>query len=102
VRIGGFGGVEGLVRHLAEHAIGAVIDATHPYAAQISANAVAACARGGVPLVSIVRPAWMALPGDVWQSVPSTEAAVEAWAGAPRRVCVSLGPQGLVRFAAGP
>ena len=101
-RIGGFGGVEGLARHLAEHAIGAVIDATHPYAAQISANAVAACARSGVPLVSIVRPAWMALPGDVWQSVPSTGAAVEALAGTPRRVFLSLGRQELHLFAAAP
>src|SRR5215470_15265853 len=62
-RTGGFGGVDGLAHHLKEQRIDAVVDATHPYAAQISANAVTACARREVPLVSIVRPPWTQQPG---------------------------------------
>ena len=68
-RIGGFGGIEGLARFLSEQAIAAVIDATHPYADQISANAVGASSQTGVPLASLVRPAWQAQAGDRWQVV---------------------------------
>src|ERR1700736_2910525 len=70
-RIGGFGGVDGLVAWLEQEEIQAVIDATHPYADQISANAVAACARLAIPLASIVRPAWQPQPGDRWIPVTS-------------------------------
>ena len=55
-----------------------MIDATHPYADQISANAVAACKRTGVPLASLVRAAWLPQQGDAWQSVPTTQAAADA------------------------
>src|SRR6266481_9331008 len=70
-RIGGFGGVDGLVAWLVEERIQAVIDATHPYADQISANAVAACDRLAIPLVSIMRLPWQAQPGDDWLNVTS-------------------------------
>jgi precorrin-6A/cobalt-precorrin-6A reductase len=101
-RIGGFGGADGLARYIVEHRIAAVIDATHPYADQMSANAVAACRSTGVPLASLIRTAWTAKPGDVWQNVASTQAAVAALG--PTRCCVFLtvGRQELHVFASAP
>ena len=62
VRVGGFGGVDGLATFLAEHRVTAVVDATHPFAATISANAALACARTGTPLLRLARPGWSAHP----------------------------------------
>jgi len=101
-RSGGFGGPEGLTSFLTGRQIEAVIDATHPYADQISSNAVSACRSAGVPLASLVRPAWQPQPGDLWQTVPSTEAAVEALGAARRTVFVTVGRQELPVFAAAP
>lgn len=58
VRTGGFGGVDGLVAHLQDEGVAAVVDATHPFAARISANAAAACASVGLPLLRLQRPGW--------------------------------------------
>lgn len=102
VRSGGFGGIAGLVEHLRQERIDVVVDATHPYAARMSANAVAACAQAGVPLASLRRSAWERQPGDLWQEVPSTAAAVAALGGPPRRVFVTVGRQELHVFAAAP
>ncbi len=101
-RTGGFGGAEALARWLGDEKIEAVVDATHPYADQISANAVFACREAHVPLASIVRPAWQAEPGDRWQTVPNTEAAATALGPERRRVFLSLGRQELAAFAAAP
>ena len=101
-RIGGFGGVDGLVAWLAQEGIQTVIDATHPYADQISANAVAACGRLAIPLGSIMRPAWQAQPGDDWREVASADAAVDALGPAPRNVFLSLGRLELGAFANAP
>ena len=101
-RIGGFGGVDGLVAWLKQDATQAVIDATHPYADQISSNAVAACARLAIPLASIVRPAWQPQRGDTWFPVASAEAAAEALGPEPRRVFLSLGRLELGAFAKAP
>lgn len=101
-RTGGFGGAEGLAQFLRDQPIAAVVDATHPYADQISANAVAACSRAGVPLASIVRAAWQPQPGDIWQNVPTAEAAAVALGRAPRRVFLSLGRLELHAFALAP
>jgi precorrin-6A/cobalt-precorrin-6A reductase len=101
-RVGGFGGAEGLADFLRRQKIAAVIDATHPYAAQISANAVAACARADVPLASLVRPAWAPEPGDAWEVVATTKAAAVALGKAPRRVFLTIGRQELHLFAAAP
>ena len=101
-RTGGFGGIEGLVRFLRSEAIEAVVDATHPYADQMSAHAVAACQQGGVPLASMVRAKWPEKAGDRWQVVPSPEAAASALGSAPRRVFLSLGRQDLHVFATAP
>jgi len=101
-RTGGFGGVDGLTRFVGEHTIDAVIDATHPYADQMSSNAVLACACTGTPLASLVRPPWDLQAGDRWQIVPSTTAAAFALGPTPCRVFLSLGRQELHAFAAAP
>jgi precorrin-6A/cobalt-precorrin-6A reductase len=103
-RISGFGGEDGLARWLEAEAIAAVIDATHPYATQISANAVAACARLSLPLASIARPPWTPQPGDRWTEAPSAEAAASLLATdpEPRRVFLSLGRLELASFASAP
>jgi precorrin-6A/cobalt-precorrin-6A reductase len=102
VRVGGFGGVNGLVRHLREEQVTHVVDATHPFAARMSANAVAACAECGLPLLALTRPGWQAGPGDRWQPVPDLPAAVAALSGPPRRVMLALGRMHLSAFAAQP
>ncbi|MDM0035113.1 cobalt-precorrin-6A reductase [Variovorax sp. J22P271] len=102
VRVGGFGGVGGLVRHLRDAQVTHVVDATHPFAARMSANAVAACAQCGLPLLALTRPAWQAGPGDRWQPVPDLPAAVAALSGPPRRVMLALGRMHLAAFAAQP
>jgi precorrin-6A/cobalt-precorrin-6A reductase len=101
-RTGGFGGADGLADFLEAERIDAVVDATHPYADQISANAVAACRRSHVPLASLVRAAWQPQPGDRWQSVPSTEAAAAALGPEKRRAFVTVGRQELHLFAMAP
>lgn len=102
IRVGGFGGVEGLVKFLSNEAIDAVVDATHPYADQMSAHAVAACKETGVPLASPVRPEWQRESGDRWQVVANTEAAAHVLGSEPRRVFLSLGRQDLHVFARAP
>lgn len=101
-RIGGFGGADGLAAWLEQEAIEAVIDATHPYADQISSNAVAACGRLAIPLATILRPAWRPETGDRWLTVASAKAAAEALGPEPRRVFLSLGRRELGAFAASP
>ena len=101
-RVGGFGGVDALAHWLLDRKIDAVIDATHPYAGQISANAVAACRQAHVPIASIVRAVWKATAGDRWQSVPDTAAAAAALGRKPQRVFLALGRQELGAFATEP
>jgi precorrin-6A/cobalt-precorrin-6A reductase len=101
-RSGGFGGADGLERFVVEQRIEAVIDATHPYADEMSANAVQACRNTGIPLASLVRAPWQRQPGDLWQEVSSTAAAVGALGATARRVFVTVGRQELPVFAAAP
>jgi len=98
VRVGGFGGAEGLANYLVGERIDAVIDATHPYANVISANAVAAAGRSGVPLVALRRPPWVAVAGDRWIEVSDVREAVQALGQTPRRVFVALGRNELAPF----
>jgi len=100
VRVGGFGGAEGLAAWLSEERIGAVIDATHPFAAGISANAAAACGRAGVPLLRVVRPPWQPGDGDDWHEAASLEEAARLLPGLGDRVFLTTGRQGLSAFAA--
>ena len=101
-RIGGFGGIQGLARWLAQHRIEAVIDATHPFAAVMSGNAAAACGRLGLPLLGLRRPPWQAQPGDRWIEVATMPDAVPALGPVPRRVFLTVGRLELGPFAAAP
>ena len=101
-RIGGFGGVEGLCEYLSGNAIDAVVDATHPFAEQISANAAAACAAACVPLLVFTRPPWRREPGDDWIEVDSVEAAVNALGTESRAVLLTQGRLQLAAFARAP
>jgi precorrin-6A/cobalt-precorrin-6A reductase len=98
-RRGGFGGIGGLVAWLEREATEAVIDATHPYADQISAHAVAACGQLGIPLATIMRPAWQRGPDDRWLDVASAEAAADALGPTPQNVFLSIGRLEVGAFA---
>jgi precorrin-6A/cobalt-precorrin-6A reductase len=102
MRVGGFGGVEGLRAYLQAEGISHVIDATHPFAAQMSTNAVAACEAEGVPLIALERAPWVAGEGDRWTQVPDIAAAVVALNGPPQRVFLAIGRQHIDAFAAQP
>ncbi len=99
VRVGGFGGAQGLARYLKDERIDAVIDATHPFAAQMSRNAVAACEAARVPLAVLTRPAWTAGAGDRWIEVDSAAEAAAALGETPRRVFLTLGRLQAAAFA---
>jgi precorrin-6A/cobalt-precorrin-6A reductase len=102
VRRGGFGGADGLAAYLREERIDALIDATHPYAANISANAASAAAIAGVPLLALRRPPWQREEGDDWVEVGTVEDAIGVLGNAPRRVFLALGRKELAPFAAAP
>jgi precorrin-6A/cobalt-precorrin-6A reductase len=102
VRIGGFGGAAGLAAWLGAEAIDLLVDATHPYAARISANAVAAATLAQVPLLALDRPAWVAVDGDRWTEVADMQGAVQALGAVPRRAFLALGRNELAPFAGAP
>jgi precorrin-6A/cobalt-precorrin-6A reductase len=99
-RVGGFGGVAGLQAFLQTERMTHVVDATHPFAAQMSSHAVQACTSAGVPLLALERPAWQAQAGDVWQQVPDMAAAVQALPAEPARVFLAIGRQHVAPFLA--
>ncbi|WP_405463540.1 cobalt-precorrin-6A reductase [Streptomyces jietaisiensis] len=101
VRLGGFGGAEGLAAWLREHAVDALVDATHPFAERITAHAARAAADTGVPAVFLRRPGFPPpAPEDRHLPVPSLAAAARTLAGlAPRRVLLTTGRLGLAAFA---
>ena len=99
VRIGGFGGVPGLIAWLTDHRPRAVVDATHPFAARMSAHAVEACASAGVPLLRLQRPGWVEQPGDRWHRVPSLAAAAKTLPLLGSRVLLTIGRQEVAAFA---
>jgi len=101
-RSGGFGGATGLADYLVRERFDILIDATHPYAAAISANAVTAAGLTNVPLVLLKRPSWQAVAGDRWTEVSNVPAAVQALGNPPRRVFVTLGRNELKPFARAP
>ncbi len=101
-RLGGFGGVKGLADYIFDEQITHVVDATHPFATQISHNAVQACAMTETPLIAHERSPWAAQPGDHWHHVADTEAAVAALPINPARVFLAIGKQTLPAFAAKP
>jgi len=99
VRSGGFGGAEALADYLKDQRIAAVIDATHPFATQISANAVIACGIAGVPRLVLSRPCWSPQPGDNWIEFDTVEAAAAGLSGFGRRAFLTVGVQELTAFA---
>ncbi|MFC6672994.1 cobalt-precorrin-6A reductase [Marinobacterium aestuariivivens] len=101
-RVGGFGGADGLAAFLVDQGITHLVDATHPFAAQMSRNAVAAAARSGVELIALTRPPWAPVEGDCWQRVASVEAAVTALDGPAERIMLAIGRMHLASFAAQP
>lgn len=98
-RIGGFGGAAGLADYLRAGGFTHLIDATHPFAATISANAVAAAKAAGARLVALERPAWQAEAGDRWTHVPDIAGAVAALPPVPAVVFLAIGRQSLDGFA---
>lgn len=97
LRVGGFGGVDGLVKYLVADAISVVVDATHPFAARISQHAYEACRRTGVPLLRLERPAWQPALEDNWAIVSSSEKAASALPPGAR-VLLTTGRKDLARF----
>jgi len=91
VRSGGFGGAAGLAEYVCKERIDALVDATHPYANVISANASAAAHQAGVPLIVFRRPPWRAVAGDRWIEAIDVADAVRRLGERPRRVFVTLG-----------
>lgn len=101
-RIGGFGGVEGLVDYLKAESITHLIDATHPFAAGMSANAISACTETEIALCALERAPWAADAGDDWTHVPDLNGAVAALPEEPACVFLAIGRQSLAAFAAKP
>lgn len=99
VRVGGFGGVAGLVHYLQSESIDLLIDATHPFAAQISQNAAEAAQQVGIPSLILQRSAWVPQTGDRWISVPDLTTAAEQLADLGDRIFLTIGRQELAAFA---
>jgi precorrin-6A/cobalt-precorrin-6A reductase len=102
VRRGGFGGAAGLAAYLAKERIDALVDATHPYANIISANANIAARQAGVPLIVVQRPPWRAVAEDRWIEAADVADAVRRLGERPRRVFVTLGRTELAPLATAP
>ncbi len=98
-RIGSFGGTEGLVTYLKDQAIALLIDATHPYAAQISFNAATAAKICKIPHLMLIRPQWQPTQADRWIEVDNMEAAAAILPGLAKRVFLTIGRQELAVFA---
>ena len=99
VRIGGFGGVDGMRSYFSAQGITAVVDATHPFAEGISANAVAACSASGVPLLRLERPGWAEAPlSDTWHWVADHDEAAALAALSGARPFLTTGRQALDHF----
>jgi precorrin-6A/cobalt-precorrin-6A reductase len=102
VRSGGFGGGAGLADYLGRERIDVLIDATHPYAQVISANAAEAARRTGMAFLAVRRPPWIKASGDRWTEVSDVKDAVAALGQNPRRAFVALGRNELVPFVQAP
>jgi precorrin-6A/cobalt-precorrin-6A reductase len=102
VRTGGFGGVAGLSRYLETENVDVLVDATHPHAAVISRNAIAAAERTGTPILALRRRPWLPEDGDRWTPVPDVPTAVAAVGSFSRRAFVALGRTEVGAFEAAP
>jgi precorrin-6A/cobalt-precorrin-6A reductase len=102
VRAGGFGGVDGLAEYLSDSGITHIVDATHPFAEQMSRNAVLAAERTGTYLIALSRPPWQPLQGDRWHYVSDIGTAVDTLAGPAQRVMLAIGRMHLEAFQTQP
>jgi precorrin-6A/cobalt-precorrin-6A reductase len=102
VRVGGFGGGQGLATFLAQGGYQALIDATHAFAARISSNAVIASEGAGLPLLRLEQPAWRREPGDRWLDAADMDEAATLLGATPRRVFLAIGRLELGAFRAAP
>ncbi|MET8825520.1 cobalt-precorrin-6A reductase [Streptomyces sp. NPDC004610] len=102
LRVGGFGGADGLAVWLREHAVSALVDATHPFAGTISHNAARAAARTRIPLLALRRPGWRPVEGDDWHEAGSLAEAAGLLPALGRRVFLTTGRMGLAAFADAP
>jgi precorrin-6A/cobalt-precorrin-6A reductase len=100
LRIGGFGGAEGLAGWLRAHDVDALVDATHPFAEVISRNAASAASDAHVPLLAVRRPGWVQGPQDDWRNVGSLDEAAAQLPGIGTRIFLSTGRKSLATFAA--
>jgi precorrin-6A/cobalt-precorrin-6A reductase len=98
VRIGGFGGAEGLANYLQQNSINILIDATHPCAGQITHNGAIASHVANIPHLMLVRPQWERVTGDEWIEVESVEAAAKAIPESVNRIFITSGRQQLEPF----
>jgi precorrin-6A/cobalt-precorrin-6A reductase len=101
-RIGGFGGVDGLQAYLEAERIDVLVDATHPFAEQMSRHAVIAAAGANIPLIVLSRPAWIAQPGDHWIDAADMAVAAAALGREPKRVFLTIGRLQIGAFAEAP
>ena len=99
VRIGGFGGAEGLAAYLRETRIGLLVDATHPFATRISARACEAAAEAEVARLVLVRPPWRKVAGDRWLDAATVDEAVHRIPAEATRVFLTVGSRALAPFA---
>lgn len=99
VRIGGFGGPEGLAEYLEEQRIGVLVDATHPFATRMTGNAVSAASATNTELLVLRRQEWVPGPGDDWHEVDSLAEAAEKVGGLGHRVLLTTGRRGVRHFA---
>ena len=99
VKIGGFGGAEGLAAWLKGERIDLLVDATHPFATRISESAVSAASRAGIPRLVLARPPWRRRPGDRWIETPTVDAAAAALPAVARRVFLTVGARACAPFA---
>ncbi|MGB8897870.1 MAG: cobalt-precorrin-6A reductase [Methylocella sp.] len=101
-RIGGFGGVAGLQAYLEAERIDVLVDATHPFAEQISRHAAIAAVGANIPLIVLSRPAWVAQPGDHWIDAADMAATAAALGREPKRVFLTIGRLQIGAFSAAP
>jgi len=99
VRIGGFGGIDGLIHYVTTQKITHVVDATHPFAAQMSRHAVEACRTSEVPLMALTRPPWSPTADDQWECVSDFDGAAKLLEGHARRVMLAIGRMHLIKFS---
>ncbi|MEM7726589.1 MAG: cobalt-precorrin-6A reductase [Cyanobacteria bacterium P01_A01_bin.45] len=98
-RVGGFGGVSGLIEYLRDRSIDILVDATHPFAAQISTHGYIAAKELDIPRLMLIRPSWKKLPSDNWVEVNNIQEAVNILGEKSQRVFLTVGRKQLPHFS---